>query len=173
MVEELDGVELIDYGRDAGVARRIVYFVVAVIPAVLPLGLYVQVLEMDVLKSQVVLAVSVVAAAVMLSLAYHNITFVRTVKLQKLFDMPAKSMYRNKPDEWKQACLTQDTAVRSSALMYSFAYNNAVYLLAVVFFSFYAFRGKFADEIVFASSSAVASGLALINSRSARKSIYA
>mmetsp|Transcript_11468 Transcript_11468/g.20744 ORF Transcript_11468/g.20744 Transcript_11468/m.20744 type:complete len:174 (+) Transcript_11468:99-620(+) len=162
-----------DYGRKASFGRRLIYFLVALIPSLLILALFMQVRGLPVEKYPIILAPAIVAAMVFLSLAYHNLAFVRSAQIHKKYSAPTKSMFRNKPDEWNAACFQFEATIKSSSVMYSIAYNNAIYLFAAVALALNIGRISIPEPINFAISCVGGAAAAYGNSLSARKLSYA
>ncbi|KAA8495883.1 Translocon-associated protein subunit gamma [Porphyridium purpureum] len=165
--DEFAGFE-VDYGRTAGVGKRLMYWLLAILPINLPVLLYVRVLALDLQASGVLVGATVIIASVMLSLAYHNCAFAKSVKLRKGLEPPPKSAFRNRPEEHKKACDDLEANIRKSAVLYSVGYNNAIFLVCILPFGFQFLSSLMETPMNFATAYTFAALLALVNSRSAR-----
>eukprot|EP00171_Calliarthron_tuberculosum_P011203 IDg11203t1 len=82
-----------------------------------------------------------------------------------------KNSFRNRMAHYDAAVAAHNSRISTSAFAYSFAYNNAIFLLAAPFCASYVFADKVSGELNALCSGAAAAGIALFNSRSALKAI--
>ncbi len=168
--DELDDV-LDDFGRHPGVQKRILYGILALAVSVVPAFLCVRVFVVDVSKAQVTLAAGVLTSAVILSLSYHNLAFSQSARIRAASSAPSKNSFKGKMQHYEGAVAKYDRNVALAAFAYSFAYNNAIFLISAPFCASYIFADKVSGELNALCSGAAAAGLALFNSRSALKAI--
>lgn len=163
--------ELGDFGRHPGVAKRFIYFLLASVVCCLPTGLCVRLFVVDMGKAQLTLGVGVLAGGALLSLAYHDLAFSQAARIRADSSPPTKRAFAGKPDKFEAAKQAHEKRITGAAFMYSFAYNNALFLLAAPFAASYVFGDKVSGELNALLSAAAAGALALFNSRSALKAI--
>lgn len=168
--EDLDDV-LDDFGRHPGVAKRIMYGILAMMVSIVPAILFVRVFVIDVSKAQVTLGAGIVISSVILSLSYHNLTFSQSARIRSISSAPSKNSFKGKMEHYQGAVAKYDRSVTLAAFAYSFAYNNAIFLISAPFCASYVFADKVSGELNALCSGAAAAGLALFNSRSALKAI--
>lgn len=132
----------IDTGRRPSPVRRVSYFIVALVAALLPVYLYVGILGMDISEAQITIVSGSIVGAALLSLAYHNIYFSKRVQVTKDNAAPTKSMFRKKSDDYVNAYASYESQCSIAALTWSFFYNNILFFALVVFFGVYVLRAK-------------------------------
>eukprot|EP00184_Porphyridium_aerugineum_P000184 CAMPEP_0184693194 /NCGR_PEP_ID=MMETSP0313-20130426/1475_1 /TAXON_ID=2792 /ORGANISM="Porphyridium aerugineum, Strain SAG 1380-2" /LENGTH=240 /DNA_ID=CAMNT_0027151207 /DNA_START=57 /DNA_END=777 /DNA_ORIENTATION=+ len=167
--DDLDELLMHDYGRRASVPKKILYFFLALLPFEISLVIFTRVLDLDIFSTYLLISISVFVSAIVLSLAYHNLTFARSVKLRKTFHEPTKSLFRNKPEEHQHALVKHESKLKQSSFAYSIAYNNVLVMAIMLVLGAYVLKDKIQPEINFGISSVVAGAIAYINSISARK----
>lgn len=168
--DELDEM-MDDFGRRPGLRKRIAYILLGALVALVPCTLCVRVYVVDIAKAQLTLAAGVLAAAVLMSLSYHNLAFSQSARLRAASSAPSKNSFRNRMAHYDAAVAAHNSRISTAGFAYSFAYNNAIFLLAAPFCASYIFGDKVSGELNALCSGATAAGIALFNSRSALKAI--
>lgn len=168
--DEIDEM-LDDFGRRPGLLKRIMYLLLAAVVAGLPSALCVRVYVVDISRAQLTLSAGVAIAATLLSLSYHNLAFSQSARLRAASSAPSKNSFRGRVTQYEAALRKYDSRIAWAALAYSFAYNNAIFLLAAPFCASYVYADKVSGELNALCSAATGAALALFNSRSALKAI--
>lgn len=171
-MDDIDDV-LDDFGRHPGVQKRVLYGLLAGIVSLAPTLLCVRIFVVDSSKAQLTLGVGVILSSVLLSMAYHNLAFSQSARLRAVSSAPSKNSFKNVRSlgAYDRAVKAYEAQISSACFSYSFAYNNAIFLLAAPFAASYVFADKVSGELNALCSAVCASGLALFNSRSALKAI--
>lgn len=168
--DDLDDV-LDDFGRHPGVQKRVLYGVLGSIVALAPVYLCVRIFVVDVASAQLTLGAGVAASGVLLGLSYHNLAFSQSARLRAGSTAPSKNSFKGRLQHYDKALQRYEARVSAAALAYSFAYNNAIFLLTAPFCASYVFADKVSGELNALCSGVCAAALALFNSRSALKAI--
>lgn len=168
MADEID--ELIS-GRAVSPATRLTHFGIALLAIIPAAMLFVQIFVVDVGRSRLTIGAAIVATAVVLGMAYQNLSIAHVERLRSASSPPTKSAFKGKKSEFEAAMSSYERKVDQAAFAYSVCYNNAIFLLTAPFVGCYIFSDKFSGDLNFLVSSSAAAGLALFNSKSALKAI--
>ena len=160
-----------DFGRNPSIGKRAAYAAFAVFPVLLPAFLFVRLYVLDLAACKVTLAAGVIVGCALLSVSYHNLAFSKAARVRAVVGPPSKGAFKGKKAEHDQAVAMHDAKVESAAFVYSYFYNNLIFLLGVAFVGAYLINDKVSGDLSFVISSAVAAGLAVFNSKSALKAI--
>lgn len=168
--DDIDDV-LDDFGRHPGVQKRTFYGILAALVALAPTCLCVRLFVVDINSAQLTLGAGVLISAGILSVSYHNLTFSQAARIRTSSSAPSKNSFKGRMAGYEKALKSYESRVNMSAFAYSFAYNNAIFLLTAPFCASYVFADKVSGELNALFSCAAAAGLALFNSHSALKAI--
>lgn len=160
-----------DFGRRPGIAKRALYLVLALFATAAPALLFTNIFLVDLAESQVTVFAGIAIAAVVLSLSYHNLCFARSARLRVSAIAPTKGQFKGRLPEFAKATAAHEARIANAALLYSFAYNNLLYLSVAPLAGCYVFADKFGGDLNLLLSGATAAGLCLFNSVSALKAI--
>ncbi|KAJ8904328.1 hypothetical protein NDN08_000849 [Rhodosorus marinus] len=160
-----------DYGRNPSVVRRGAYFLIALVTVLLPVYLYVGVLDMQLDEAQITVLIGSMMGSLLLSLAYHNIYFSKRVHVVADSSVPTKSSFKKNVAAYNAAVDAYESKCTVTALCWSLFYNNLLYLSIVVVFGIYVLASKVPKEANFVLSTVGASGFAFYNSRKAMQAI--
>lgn len=162
-----------DFGRHPGVQKRVMYGILGALVSCVPTLLCVRIFVVDTSKAQLTLGVGVILSSILLSLSYHNLAFSQSARLRAVSSAPSKNSFKNTRSigAYDKAVKAYENKIASACFAYSFAYNNAIFLLAAPFAASYVFADKVSGELNALCSAVAAGALALFNSRSALKAI--
>uniref|UniRef100_A0A7S1TJ44 Translocon-associated protein subunit gamma n=1 Tax=Compsopogon caeruleus TaxID=31354 RepID=A0A7S1TJ44_9RHOD len=165
-----DEFETVDYGMTPTVFQRVQYYVLALLPMVIPILMYVRIFGMNVTGSVVTLALGILASAGVLSAAYHNITYTKRVQLMRKSEEPTKSAFgKGNVKDYENAVSSYHDQVKRTAIFYSVFYNNLLFILVAIVSGSYFLKGKIGLEMEFIMSNLLGSGFAFWNSLNALK----
>lgn len=170
MSDDLDEL-LDDFGRRPTMTKRLIYVLLALNSVVATAFLFVKVFVVDVSASQVTLALAVIVNSVLLSLAYHNLSFAKAARIRRDANPPTKSAFKGKEKDYRAAMDVFEQKISSAALWHSCAYNNVIFMLVAPLLGVYLLSEKLSGELNLLVSGALASGLAIFNSNTALKAI--
>lgn len=170
MADEMD--ELMDdFGRRPTLTKRLIYLFLALESVAATAFLFVRIFLVDVFTSQVTLALAIIVNVILLSLAYHNLSFAKAARIRQAANPPTKSAFKGKEKEWRTAMDAFESKIAQSALWYSCAYNNAIFMIVTPLLGVYLLSEKLSGELNLLVSGALAAGLAVYNSNTALKAI--
>lgn len=169
MADDLD--ELPDFGRNPTLTKRVTYVVLSLAAVVAVAILYIQIFLVDLKASQVTLALAVTVNAVLLSLAYHNLSFAKAARIRLMVNPPTKGSFKGRKEEYEAALKAFEKKISQAALCYSCAYNNSIFMIITPLLGVYLFSEKLSGELNLLVSGAAGAGLAVFNSNTALKAI--
>lgn len=170
MGDEFDEL-LDDFGRRPSVARRLLYLFLALLSVASTAYLFINVFLVDVSSSQVTLLLAVCVNTVLLSLAYHNLSFAKGARIRRDASPPTKGAFRGREREHKEALEAFESRIANASLWYSCAYNNTIYMIVTPLLGVYLLSDKLSGDLNLLVSGALAAGLAVFNSNTALKAI--
>lgn len=169
MADEFD--DLHDFGRKPTLSRRLIYLGLSFECVIVVAILFIRIFVVDLQASLVTLILAMILNTVLLSLAYHNLSFAKAARIRNAATPPTKSAYRGNKEDHQKALLNFDTKISQSALWYSCAYNNAIFMLVTPLLGKYLLSEKLSGDLNLLVSGAMAAGLAVFNSNTALKAI--
>lgn len=170
MADEFDEL-LDDFGRQPSISRRLLYRLLALVSVVSTAYLFMNVFLVDVSSSQVTLALAVIVNTSLLSLAYHNLYFAKAARIRRSASPPTKGAFRGREREHRIALNTFESRIAQSALWYSCAYNNTIFMVVTPLLGVYLLSEKLSGDLNLLVSGSMAAGLAVFNSNTALKAI--
>lgn len=170
MSDDLDEL-LDDFGRRPTMAKRLTYFFLAFESVAVTAFLFVKVFVVNLSTSQVTLAIAIIINSILLSLAYHNLSFAKAARIRRDANPPTKSAFKGKEKDYRAAMDAFERKIANAALWHSCAYNNAIFMLVTPLLGVYLLSEKLSGELNLLVSGALASGLAVFNSNTALKAI--
>lgn len=160
-----------DFGRNPPVTLRVIYGLLATLPLLLPAFLFIKLYVLSITSCKVTLLAGILLGSALLSISYHQLAFATAARLRSECKPPAKSAYKGKKAEYVKAVEGHDGVVNNTAFVYSFYYNNLLFLLATPFFGVYLINDKVSGDLAFVLSVGLAGVFTLFNSKSALKAI--
>lgn len=160
-----------DSGRRPRPSRRAVYLFLSFEAVITCAFLFVKVFLVDLKSSQVTLALAIVVNTVLLSLAYHNLTFAKAARIRHVTKPPTKGSFKGKQKDYDAAVKAFEGKITQASLWYSCAYNNAIFMIVTPLLGVYVMSEKLSGELNLLVSGAAAAALAIYNSNTALKAI--
>lgn len=170
MADEFDEL-LDDFGRRPSVAKRLSYLILALAAVASTAWLFIRIFLIDLSASQVTLTLAIAISTVLLSLSYHNLSFAKSARIRRVATAPSKGSFKGNLDAYAAAQKSFEAQISSSALWFSFAYNNAIFMLLTPLLAKYLFADKVGGDLNLLLSGALASSAALFNSQKALQGI--
>lgn len=170
MADEFDDL-LDDFGRRPSILKRLVYVFLSLEPVLVTAVLFVRIFLVSTSASQVTLLFGALLSAVLLSLSYHNLAFAKSARLRRTASPPTKGAYKGDKEGYTKAMAKFEASISDAALWYSFAYNNAIFMIVTPLLGMYLLPDKVAGDLNLLLSGAAAAALALFNSNTALKAI--
>lgn len=170
MADELD--ELMDdFGRKPTITKRLLYMFLALQSVGVTAFLFINVFLVDITASQVTLLLAVILNTLLLSLAYHNLSFAKAARIRRAATPPTKGSFKGNVADYKAALQAFENKIASAALWHSCAYNNAIFMIVTPLLGVYLLSDKFSGELNLLVSGSAAAALAIFNSNTALKAI--
>lgn len=163
--------DLDDFGRKPSAVKRLVYLLLSLECVVAVALLYIRIFLIDISASQVTLALGIIVCSVVLSLAYHNLAFAKAARIRLVANPPTKNAFKGNQQAYKAAQLEHEQTISRSALWYSCAYNNAIFMFMTPVIGCYVLSENVGGDLNLLLSGAAAAALALFNSNTALKAI--
>jgi len=158
-----------DFSRNVTTKSSALFYGNAFIVSALPIWVFWRMHQMDLVQSSILFAIMTIASTWLVAFAYRNVKFVLKHKvaqkredavskevMKKLTDADNKKISRKEKDErilWKK-----NEVADYEATTFAIFYNNALYLLLVLFMSFFILK-SFDPTINYVVSIGVAGGL--------------
>lgn len=171
MADEFE--ELHDFGRKPSATKRVVYLLLSLECVAVVAALFMRVFLVEIRSSQVTLSLAVIANTVLLSLAYHNLSFAKAARIRRTANPPTKNSFKGSKakEDFEAATAAFEKKISSAALWYSCAYNNAIFMIVTPLLGVYLLSDKLSGDLNLLVSGAAGAGLALFNSNTALKAI--
>lgn len=167
--DELD--DLPDFGRKPTASKRVMYMALSLF-CVIPVGyLFTQIFLVDIHSSQVTLVLAVIVNSVLLSLAYHNLSFAKAARVRRTANPPTKNSFKGKKMDYEKAIMDFESSISRAALWHSCAYNNVIFMIVAPLLGVYLFSEQLSGDLNLLVSGAAAAALAVYNSNTALKAI--
>lgn len=170
MADEFDDL-LDDFGRKPTLAKRLFYFLMSLATVATTAFLFIRIFLVDISSSQVTLAIATILSSIFLSFSYHNLAFAKAARIRPTASPPTKGAFKGKTTEYRAALSKFDASIADAAFWYSFAYNNAIFMIVAPLLGVYLLSEKLSGDLNLLVSGAIAAGLALFNSDTALKAI--
>lgn len=163
--------ELPDFGRKPTLKKRVIYALLSLEAVLAAAFLFVRIFLVDVKASQVTLVLAVGVNTLLLSFAYHNLSFAKAARIRRLANPPTKGSFKGRKEDYDAALSAFEQKINQAALWHSCAVNNVIFLLFTPLLGVYLLSEKLSGDLNLLVAGAMSAGLAVFNSNTALNAI--